>query len=82
MARLESTDSADHYVLPVQLFIYMRSYPMIRSLVYMLKEKNYGLGTGFANFMSKDRGQLIFKRAYIFPAIHPFYERNAELTED
>lgn len=82
VARLESTDSADHYVLPVQLFIYMRSYPMIRSLVYMLKEKNYGLGTGFANFMSKDRGQLIFKRAYIFPAIHPFYERNAELTED
>lgn len=82
VARMESTDSANHYVLPVQIFIYMRSYPMIRSLVTIVKEKNYGLAGGFANFMAKDRGQLIFRRAYIFPAFRPFYDRSAELTED
>ncbi len=82
VARLESTDSTNGYVPPVQLFIYTRGYPMIRSLVYVLKEKHYGVAHGFADFLSKDRGQLIFRRSYIFPALRPFYNRNAELQED
>ena len=82
VARLESTDSANNYVLPVQLFIYTRSYPLIRSLVYSLKEKYYGLGSGFASFLVQDRGQLIFRRAYLFPAFRAFYTRDAELQQD
>jgi phosphate transport system substrate-binding protein len=31
------------------------------------KENYTGLGTGFVNFMKNERGQLIFKRAYLGP---------------
>lgn len=78
LARVESTDSAGGYVLPVQYLIYTRTYPLIRSLVYVLKEKETGIAGGFANFLRNDRGQLIFRRAYLFPAIRPFYMRDAE----
>jgi phosphate transport system substrate-binding protein len=78
LARVESTDSAGGFVLPVQYLIYTRTYPMIRSLVYVLKEKEPGLAGSFANFLRNDRGQLIFRRAYIFPAVRPFYLRDAQ----
>lgn len=79
LARLESTDSVGGYVLPVQYLIYSRTYPLIRSLVYIQKEKEIGLAHSFANFMRNERGQLIFRRAYLFPAIYPFYRRDAVL---
>lgn len=78
LARLESTDSVGGYVLPVQYLIYTRTYPMIRSLVYVLKEREQGLAGSFANFLRNDRGQLIFRRAFIFPAVRPFYMRDAQ----
>ncbi len=78
LARVESTDSAGGFVLPVQYLIYSRTYPMIRSLVYVLKEKEQGLAGSFANFLRNDRGQLIFRRSYLFPAIRPFYMRDAQ----
>lgn len=78
LARLESTDSAGGYVLPLQYLIYSKTYPLIRSLVYVLKEKQQGLAGSFANFLRNDRGQLIFRRAYIFPSLRPFYMRDAQ----
>ena len=78
LARVESTDSAGGFVLPVQYLIYTRTYPMIRSLIYVLKEKEQGLAGSFANFLRNDRGQLIFRRAYIFPAVRSFYMRDAQ----
>ena len=68
IAYLESTDLPGKYVLPVQYNIYARRYPMIRDLVYILKEKYWGLGKGFAAFMTGDAGQRIFRRAYLMPA--------------
>jgi len=79
LARLESTDSAGGYVLPVQYLIYTRSYPLIRDLVYVLKEKHRGLAHGFADFLRSDRGQLVFRRSFLFPAFRPFYNRETEL---
>lgn len=81
LARLESTDSANAFVLPVQYLIYTKSYPMVRDLVYVLREQQYGLGGAFANFLKGDRGQLIFRRAYLQPAKKPFYVRRAELKD-
>jgi phosphate transport system substrate-binding protein len=81
LARLESTDSANAFVLPVQYLIYTKSYPMVRDLVYVLREQQYGLGGAFANFLKSDRGQLIFRRAYLQPAKKPFYVRRAELKD-
>ncbi len=81
MAHLESTDNPDQYVLPYQVNIYMMRYPMVRDLVYILKEKHQGLGRGFANFLSGEIGQLIFKRAYLVPARKNFIIREARLRE-
>jgi phosphate transport system substrate-binding protein len=81
MAWLESTDKPGSYVLPWQANIYYRRYPMIRDLVYILKEKNTGLGKGFANFLSGEQGQLIFRRAYLWPAQMNFTIRVTKLNE-
>jgi len=81
MAWLESTDKPGNYVLPWQANIYYRRYPMIRDLVYILKEKNIGLGKGFANFLSGEQGQLVFKRAYLWPAQMNFNIRLTKLNE-
>ena len=81
IARLESRGLKDNYILPVQANIYYNQYPMVRDLVYMLREKHKGLGHGFADFMSGEIGQLIFKRAYLMPAQRKFYLRPIRLKE-
>ncbi len=81
MAWLESTDKPGSYILPWQANIYYRRYPMIRDLVYILKERNTGLGKGFANFLSGEQGQLIFRRAYLWPAQMNFNIRVTKLNE-
>jgi phosphate transport system substrate-binding protein len=82
VAYVESTDSANWYVKPSQLFIYTKSYPMVRDLVYVIKENYQGLAHGFGKFLESMRGQLIFRRAYLMPVVHPNYVRNAELQKD
>jgi phosphate transport system substrate-binding protein len=67
------------YVKPYQGNIAEKRYPMVRSLYYILKEHFDGLGSGFVNFLQYERGQLIFKRAYLWPARMPFEVRQVEL---
>lgn len=81
IARLESTDSAGAYVLPSQYFIYTGSFPMVRDLVYVLKERHMGLAHAFSRFLEGDRGQLIFRRAYLMPVVNTKYIRNVKLSE-
>lgn len=82
IAQLESTDIPGSYVLPVQLNIYTKRYPMVRDLVYILKEKHRGLGNGFADFMSGQIGQLIFRRAYLVPTQKKFTLRPVQLRDE
>ena len=81
MVHLESTDLPGKYVLPYQVNIYFKRYPMVRDLIYILKERNRGLGTGFADFLGGVEGQLIFKRAYLMPAQNNFIVRPVRLRE-
>lgn len=81
VASVESTDIPGAYVKAYQANIYIKRYPMVRDLVYILKENHKGLGTGFANFMSGEIGQLIFKRAYLAPAQKKFGIRPVRLNE-
>ena len=78
---LESTDIPDAYVKAYQANIYIKRYPMVRDLVYILKENHKGLGNGFANFMSGEIGQMIFRRAYLAPAQKNFGIRPIRLNE-
>jgi phosphate transport system substrate-binding protein len=81
VAGVESTDIPDAFVKAYQANIYIKRYAMVRDLVYILKENHKGLGTGFANFMSGEVGQLIFKRAYLAPAQKTFGIRPVKLNE-
>lgn len=68
------------YVKPMQESILTRRYPLVRGLYYVNKEGYAGLGTGFVNFLKNERGQLIFRRAYLGP-IMPLGIRNLRLNE-
>jgi len=68
------------YVKPMQSSILTRRYPLVRGLYYVLKENYYGLGSAFVNFMKYERGQLIFKRAYL-GATMEFEIRNVRINE-
>lgn len=82
LAYVESTDSVNTYVQPSQRFIYTKTYPMVRDLVYVLKERHLGLAHAFAYFLQQsDKGQRIFKRSYLMPVIWPNYVRDVQLNE-
>lgn len=69
------------YVKPYQANIAMRRYPLVRGLQYVLKENFKGLGSGFVNFLINERGQLIFRRAYLWPAQMTFETRNSIINQ-
>jgi len=81
VAHLESTDKKEAYVKAYQANIYAKRYPMVRDLVYILKERHRGLATGFAHFVSGEIGQLIFRRAYLAPAQKRLGIRPVRLNE-
>lgn len=55
------------YAKPSQASVTYAQYPLARPVYYILKENALGLGTGFANFLSLERGQLIFRRSFLIP---------------
>ena len=69
------------YVKPVQSSIVTKRYPLVRGLYYIVKENYLGLGSGFVNFMKYERGQLIFRRAYLAPAQKKLGIRPVKLNE-
>ena len=81
VAHLESTNKKGAYVKAYQANIYAKRYPMVRDLVYVLKERHRGLATGFAHFVSGELGQLIFRRAYLAPAQKRLGIRPVKLNE-
>jgi len=81
MVPIENTLVPGKFVLPSQANIFGKRYPMVRDLVYILKENHKGLGHGFADFMSGEIGQLIFRRAYLMPAQKNFGVRPVRINE-
>ena len=81
MAYIKCEDCTDSpYVKPTQLGILTRRYPLVRGLYYIIKENYFGLGSAFVNFMKYERGQLIFRRAYLGPVMD-FDIRNVRINE-
>jgi phosphate transport system substrate-binding protein len=68
------------YVLPSQESILNHRYPLVRGLYYIIKENYTGLGSGLVAFLKYERGQLIFRRAYLGP-IMQFTVRDVKLNE-
>ncbi|MEP6512436.1 MAG: substrate-binding domain-containing protein [Parafilimonas sp.] len=71
----------DTFAKPSQSTISYGYYPLVRPLYFILKENTTGLGTGFINYMSLERGQLVFRRSYLAPAKMSFALRKMEIQE-
>lgn len=68
MAYVQCDVCADSpFIKPTQFGILTKRYPLVRGLYYIVKENFTGLGSGFTNFLQLERGQLIFRRAYLGP---------------
>lgn len=63
------------FAKPSQSTIYFNQYPLVRPLFFILKEHTNGLGTGFTNYLSYERGQLVFKRSNLVAAKINFQNR-------
>ncbi len=81
IASLECKCPEKTFVKPYQYNILSRRYPLVRGLYYILKENYDGLGSGFANFMEYEKGQLIFWRAYLGPTRMQFNVRSAIMNK-
>jgi phosphate transport system substrate-binding protein len=68
------------YVKPYQANIALKRYPFVRSLYYILKENYSGVGNNFVNFLQYERGQLIFRRAYLWPSQMSFDIRDMQIS--
>ena len=69
------------YTKPYQANIYLHRYPLVRTLYYVLKENWSGIGNNFVNFLEYERGQLIFRRAYLWPVGMSFEKRDVQISQ-
>lgn len=69
------------YARPSQYTITYNQYPLVRPLYFILKEKFTGLGTGFTNYLSYERGQLVFRRSFLVPGKMDFRLRKSLLSK-
>lgn len=58
---------ARYYLKPYQAYIALKSYPLTRTVYFVMREPYFGLGTGFANFLGGNKGQMIIGKARLFP---------------
>jgi len=69
------------YVRPYQANMALKRYPLNRGIYYVLKENFAGLGKGFVNFLTHEKGQLIFRRGYLVPDRMALQIRKANVSE-
>ena len=77
----KTCEEKDMFAKPSQATITYMQYPLARPLYYILKENYAGLGSGFINFMSLERGQLIFRRSCLAPAKMNLLKRTTKIKE-
>lgn len=69
------------YYQPFQAYIATDQYPLTRNLYYVHRENYPGLASGFANFLAKEKGQLIFKQSRLFPLKSDVIFRNVSMDQ-
>lgn len=67
------SDFSDEYFKPYQGYVANRQYPFTRSIYIIMRESRAGLGTGFASFVSGDKGQRIVLKSGLVPANAPIH---------
>ncbi len=61
----------DQYYLPFEYNLYLKNYPLRRDIILLTKEARRGLGTGFINYCSSQKGQLVIQKMGILPVTQP-----------
>ncbi len=74
-------DEKGTFAKPSQATITYLQYPLARPLHYILKENWSGLGGSFAGFLKLERGQLIFRRSFLAPALIDFKMRKSNIDD-
>ncbi len=67
------------FARPSQQTITFGQYPLVRGLYYVLKENYAGLGSRLVQFLTTERGQLIFRRALLVPVKINFDRRRTQI---
>ena len=73
-------DSDRQFYKPYQAYVALKSYPLSRNLFYINSESYHSLGTGFANFLVSEHGQLVFLHAHLFPLQSNLVIREAKIN--
>jgi phosphate transport system substrate-binding protein len=76
-----ATCEEEVFVRPYQANMALKRYPLNRGVYYVLKENFAGLGKGFVNFLTHEKGQLIFRRGYLVPDRMALQIRKANVSE-
>ncbi len=56
---------------PYQAYIALGDYPFFRTVYLLINDPRQGLSSGFANFLTSDRGQRIILKSGLVPATQP-----------
>lgn len=70
VAEIETPSKGDYY-LPFEYNLYLKNYPLRRDIILLTKEARSGLGTGFINYCSSQKGQLVIQKMGILPVTQP-----------
>jgi len=68
---MSAGESEKSYYKPMQAYIALKQYPLIRDVYMISREGRNGLGTGFAAFVAGDQGQRIVRLMGLLPATMP-----------
>jgi phosphate transport system substrate-binding protein len=75
----ENDTAVNDFYQPYQAYIALKQYPLRRTMYFITRDTWNGLGAGFANFLSNEAGQLLFKKARLVPLRVALNLRPAEI---
>lgn len=67
---------------PYQYYLYNGNYPLVRTIYALLNDTRNGLPSGFSQFMSTYKGQLIFFKAGLLPAHGDLTVREVNVSKE
>jgi len=74
-------DSTYKFYQPYQYAIALKQYPLSRNIYFITSESySNALASGFANFLSREQAQLIFKKSWMVPLRVQLEIRDMEIT--
>lgn len=81
VSRLDSATRHNSWK-PYQGYIYNGNYPLVRTIYALLSDPRSGLPTGFTNFITSPKGQLIIFKAGLMPARGRVEVREVEVSSE